>query len=90
MNVQIEVPPFLRHLTGDMTVVSVNGTTVGECVGHFVERFPQTEKLLFDENGKLLGQIDIYVNGVSSFPEELARIVKNGDQIYILQLISGG
>lgn len=90
MSVQIDIPLFLRQLTNGVKVANVNGSTVGDCLTYFVEQFPSTKKFLFDRNGELLGHIDVYVNGVNSYPEELTKRVNNGDEISILYLIGGG
>jgi molybdopterin converting factor small subunit len=90
MGVQIEVPPFLLHLTKGLKVAEVNGATVGECLCDLVRQFPGVEKLLFHKDGKLLGHIDLFLNGVSTFPEELTKPVSDGDRISMLYIIVGG
>ena len=90
MCVQIEVPPFLNHLMNGIKAVSVSGSTVGECLDYFIRQFPHTKGLLFDKDAKLFGHIDIFVNGVSIFPEELAKPVNDGDTISMIYLIVGG
>jgi molybdopterin converting factor small subunit len=89
-NITFEVPPFLHHLTNGVKVAKVSGNTVGECLDYFIRQFPHTKGLLFDKDGKLFGHIDIFVNGVSIFPEELAKPVNDGDTISMLYLIVGG
>jgi len=89
-NITFEIPPFLHHLTNGIKVAKVSGNTVGECLDSFVKQFPHTQRLLFDKGGKLFGYIDIFVNGVSTFPEELAKPVNDGDTILMLYLINGG
>ena len=86
----MDIPLFLKHLTDDLKTVQVQGQTVGECLHDFVERFPLTREFLFNRDGGLLGHIDVYVNGLSSFPEELAKKVQSGDRVSILFLIEGG
>jgi adenylyltransferase/sulfurtransferase len=90
MSVKINVRPGMQHLTNDRDVVEVNGKTVGECLNQLVEQFPVMKNELFDADGKVLSYIDIYVNGKSSYPEELAKPVQNGDELYILRTIGGG
>jgi molybdopterin synthase sulfur carrier subunit len=90
MSVRIEIPPILRHHTNGATTAEVNGSTVGDCLNYLVKKYPGTRKLLFDKNGKLLRYVEIYVNGETSYPEELARQVNDGDDISIVYLISGG
>ena len=71
-------------------MAEVNGDTVGKCLKHLTEQFPPLENQLFSEQGKLLYYIDIYVNGLSSYPEELDKPVKDGDELSIRFIIGGG
>jgi molybdopterin converting factor small subunit len=90
MTAQIEVPAFLGHLTRGVKLVRVKGETVGECLNSFVKEFPGTKELLFDRDDELLKYIDIYINGVSSFPQELGKAVHEGDTLSMLYLVVGG
>ena len=90
MSVEINIPQFLQHLTNDMKVADVNGRTVGECLGDLAKKFPQLDALLFTKNGKLLKHLDVYINGESAYPEELAKPVNDGDELHIINAIVGG
>ena len=90
MSVQIDIPLFLRHLTDGVITANVNGNTVGDCLADLVRQFPPLRGLLFDQNGELHKYVEILVNGKSTYPEELAKSVKDGDEIYILHAIAGG
>ena len=90
MSVTVNIPQFLQHLTDDVAVAIVNGGTVGECLRDLVEQFPQLKSLLFTKNGKLLKYLDIYINGESSYPDELAKLVNDGDKLQIIKIIVGG
>jgi sulfur-carrier protein len=90
LSVRIEIPPLLRHHTNCVTTAEVNGSTVGDSLNSFVKQYPGTKKRLFGKNGKLLRYVEIYVNGDTTYPEELARQVNDGDEISIVYLISGG
>jgi len=90
MSKTIRIHQGLRHLTGNQPTVDVNGATVGECLKDMVTRFPGMESKLFDKKGKLLNYIEIYVNSKSSYPEELAMPVKDGDVLTIILMIAGG
>ncbi len=74
----------------NMEVVEVSGNTVGDCLNHLVKQFPGIEKMLFAKDSKLLGYASIYVNGEDAYPEELAKPVKDGDELRILYVIGGG
>ena len=90
MGIEITIHPILRQFTNGQAVVEVNGNTVGQCLDELVEQFPGIKTWLFGKNGKLLNYVDIYVNLESSYPEELAKPVKDGDELYIILMIAGG
>ena len=90
MSVKVNIHPSLVHLTGGHAVVEVNGSTVGQCLEQLVARFSEIKGWLFARNGKLNGVIEIYVNSKSSYPEELAMPVKDGDELHIIAIIIGG
>ena len=90
MSIKIDIPSYLQPFTNNMEVVEVNGSTVGGCLNHLVKQFPGIEKMLFAKNGKLHSYVGIYVNGEDAYPEELAKPVKDGDEVYILYIIGGG
>lgn len=86
----VNIHQALRHLTNNQSSVEVNGKTVGECLADLVERFPGMKSKLFGKNNKLINYVDIYVNAESSYPEELAKPVKDGDRLHITLIIAGG
>lgn len=90
MSVKVTIPQFLQSFTDGKEVAYVSGSTVGECLNELTRQFPDIKTLLFDKDGKLLQRVDIYVNGKSSYPEELAKQVSEGDELYILLVIAGG
>jgi hypothetical protein len=45
---------------------------------------------IFDKCGKLLKHIEIFINGKTASPNELAASVKDGDELSILMLLAGG
>ena len=89
MNVKINIPPFLSHLV-NVDVAAVNGHTVGECLKDLVGQFPQLGTQLFTRNGRLFKYLEVYINGKSAYPNELARPVNDGDELNIVNIICGG
>jgi molybdopterin converting factor small subunit len=90
MSIKVNINPGLYQYTNNQRIAEVNGNTVGQCLNHLVKQFPGIEKGLFDKNGKLLNYVDIYVNGESAYPEELAKPVKDGDELHIVVTLAGG
>ena len=90
MSIKVNINPLLFQYTNDNEVVEVNGETVGQCIDRLIEQFPDIKQVLFGKNGKLLSYVDIYVNKESAYPEELAKTVKDGDELHIAFTIAGG
>jgi molybdopterin synthase sulfur carrier subunit len=90
MSIRVNIHQALRHLTNNQAEVQVKGATVGECLNDLVRQFPGVKSKIFGKNGKLLNYVDIFVNLESSYPEELAMPVKDGDSLHITLIISGG
>jgi len=90
MGLKVNIHQTLRHLTNGQAKAEVNGNTVGHCLNDLVKQFPGIETKLFNKKGKLLNYIDIYVNAESSYPEELSKTVKEGDELSITLIIGGG
>jgi len=88
--IKINIPAYMRSFTNNMEVVEVNGSTVGECLNHLVKQFPGMKKQLFSKNGNLFENTIISVNGESAYPEQLAKPVKEGDELNILLIVGGG
>ena len=90
MSVKVNIHVELQHLADEQASVEVNGTTVGECLNELVSKFPNLKKGLFDEKGGLVTYVEVYVNLESTFPDELAYSVKEGDEIHITIVNVGG
>ncbi len=90
MSVKINIHKTHRQFTAGLDIVEVDGNTVGACLDNLVRQFPSLGKVLFNKKGKLVNVIEIYVNLKSAYPDELARQVKDGDNIHITLMIAGG
>ncbi len=90
MSIKINIHKTHRQFTNGLDIVEVDGNTVGACLDNLVRQFPDMEKVLFNRKGKLVNVIEIYVNLKSAYPDELARQVKDGDNIHITLMIAGG
>jgi len=79
-----------QELANGQAIVEATGNTTGQCLKQLVTQFPALEQEIFDKDGELLGYLTIFVNREPAFPEELAKPVKEGDEIHIVPLIAGG
>jgi molybdopterin converting factor small subunit len=82
--------PKLQQLTGQSSYLEVEGGTVGECLKDLMRQFPGAEKYLFDESGRILKHVIVYINAESSQPPLLSAAVKDGDTLLIAVLVTGG
>ncbi|MFC1867484.1 MoaD/ThiS family protein [Thermodesulfobacteriota bacterium] len=90
MSARVNIHKTHRQFTNGLEVVEVEGHTVGDCLGDLVRQFPSLKEALFDKKGRLLNVIEVYVNMESTYPEELAKKVQEGDEIYIVVMLAGG
>lgn len=90
MAVRIHIHTTHRQFTNGSEIVTVDGNTVGECLNHLIEQFSGMEKALFAKKDKLLNNVEIYLNHASAYPNELLKPVKDGDDIHLVVMLTGG
>ena len=89
LSIKINLHQLQSH-TNYRNIIEVSGDTVGQCLNHLVKQFPAIKGEIFDEDGEVLTSVHILVNKEGTFPEELAKPVKDGDVIDIIPVIAGG
>ena len=90
LSITLNIYKGLCVYTDGLEKLEVTGETIGECLKDLIDRYPNMQNALFDAKGKLLGYIKIYLNRVSTSPDELKKPVKDGDEIHIQMIITGG
>jgi len=90
LSIKVNIHKTHRQFTNGLDIVEVEGNTVGACLDNLVRQYPGMGKALFDKKGKLLRVIEIYINSKSAYPDELAKQVKDRDNIHITLLLAGG
>ena len=90
MSININIHKTHRQFTKGLDIIEADGKNVGACLDNLMGQFPDMKKVLFDNKGKLLNVIEIYINQKSAYPNELARQVKDGDNLHITLMIAGG
>lgn len=90
MTVKVNIPHFWQHVAGNIKSIDIEARTVGECLNGLLDRFPSLKERIFDKEGRLLNKVGIYINGKSSYPDELAKPVNEGDEIHIMLVLAGG
>ncbi len=90
MSVKVHIHATHRQFTNGLEVVATEGITVGECLNQLIKQFPGLEKALFVKKDKLLNIVEVYLNHVSAYPNELIKPVKDGDEIHLVLMLAGG
>jgi len=90
VSVKVHLHLTLRRFANGQETVDVEGNTVGECLKELVKKFPDMGSSLFDKKGRLLNVVELYVNMESAYPDELAKPVKDGDDIHLTLMLAGG
>jgi len=90
MAVSLNIHKTHRQFTNGLEVVAVEGKTVGECLADLIRQYPGMGKALFAKKDKLLNNVEIYLNHATAYPNELAKPVKDGDEIHLIVMLTGG
>ncbi|HSR13484.1 MAG TPA: MoaD/ThiS family protein, partial [Thermodesulfobacteriota bacterium] len=90
MSVRVEIHRIFQEFTKGRKTAEVKGNTVGECLKDLALQFPALEGKLIDQKGRLVNNLEIYINQESAYPDELKKSVCDGDVVHIVMMIDGG
>jgi len=91
MRVKVKIfYPSLQQFINKQDLIQVDGSTVGECLDNLIKQFPGAEKWIFDEKGRLLEHVFVFINAESAQKTDLSEPVKDGDELIIAVMILGG
>ena len=88
---KVLIPYALRAFTDRNAEIDVEGGTAGEAVNALADAHPDIKKHLFDDDGKLRGFINVFVDGTNvSKLQGLDTPVAEGGEVMIVPAIAGG
>ena len=91
MAVEVKIPTVFRKFTGNESVVSVEGSTIGELLEQIEVRYPGFKEQLMSEDGQLHRFVNVYVNDEDArYLDKLDTKVSEGDTVSILPSVAGG
>lgn len=91
MAVTIRIPALWRSAAGGAEQVDLPAGNLADVLKVLVERFPSLGTRLFDEKGKVRSAINLFVNQEHvRFRGGLSTLLRDGDQVYIVSMITGG
>ena len=91
MPVTVLIPQPLRNLTGNLSKVSGEGSTLVQLVANLEGSYPGMKERVLDESGALRRFVNIYVNGDDvRFVDGLNTPLNDGDEVSIVPAVAGG
>ena len=90
MSIKVNLDPNFTYITEGKIVLEVEGRTVGQCLEDIVRQYPELKDWLYSKEGELSNLFEVYVNMESTYPEKLAKPVRDGDEIHIVTVLVGG
>ena len=91
MPVKVSIRGHLRNLTKNRAQLLVSGGSVGEILDSVDDAYRRFKAKICDEKGQLRSLINIYLNKQDVRRlESLETTVKDGDELSIRPLITGG
>ena len=88
---RILIPTPLRQFAEKQNTVEVAGATVGEALAALTAKFPDLQKQIFNEEGKLRSFVNVYLNDEDiRYLKKDATPVVDADTLSIVPSIAGG
>ena len=92
MKLPVTVPGLLAESVGGQRRVFVEATTLAEALHVLRESFPNLRTHVWDETGRVRQHIMMYLNdeSITWIDDHESREVRDGDELFIIQAVSGG
>ena len=90
MSVRVRLHQYYQDLAGGQEVVEANGGTVNEVIDDLDRQYPGIKEHLVDAKGRIQGFAEIFVNSEIVYPMQASIPIRDGDEVEILMIVSGG
>ena len=91
MAVEVRLPTVLRNYAGGASVVSLDGSTIGEVLSKMVAEYPGMSGQVVQKDGSLHKFVNIYLNDDDvRYLDGVNTPVPDGSEISILPAVAGG
>jgi sulfur-carrier protein len=88
MSVTVTLPTMLAGLIGGARTVEVEGASVGGVLDDLFRAHPELRVHVLDERGEMRRHVRCFHG--AAVVDDLGRPVRSGDEVTILQAVSGG
>ena len=91
MGIKVYIGPLLQEHSSLPGTLTVEGSTVGECLNDLIRQYPEARNWLFDQDGLL--RVLISINNLETIYTDqlgLGRVITAGDELKIFAIVSGG
>ena len=85
---KVRIPTPLRSYTGQQSVVEAHGATVEDVLADLDRQFPGFRFRMVDEQDRLRPHMKVFIN--EDAVRDLSTAVDEGDEVTIMQALSGG
>lgn len=85
----LSVPRMLAQFCGGQTRLPVSGADVGSALEDAMARHPLLRTHVLNERGEVREHVHLFLNE-TDVREDLRAATRDGDEIYVLQAMSGG
>ena len=85
---KVRIPTPLRSYTAQQAVVEADGATVGAVLADLDARYPGLRFRMVDEQDRIRKHMKVFVN--EEAVRDLATPLAEGDEVTIMQALSGG
>jgi molybdopterin synthase sulfur carrier subunit len=86
----VKLHPYFQDVAHSGEIVQANGNNVAEVIEDLEKQYPGMKEQLVDKNGRVQGFAELFVNAEIVHPLNTNMPVKEGDEIEILVIVSGG
>jgi molybdopterin synthase sulfur carrier subunit len=91
MAIKVRIPTPMRKLTGGVSELTVEGSTVKDALDALERDHPGFHERLYDEGGELRRFVNIYVAGEDiRFLKGVETPLKEGEEVSIVPAVAGG
>ncbi len=85
----LRLPRLLAPFCDDQTALEVSGADVRTALVDAMERHPLLRTHLLDERGLVREHVHVFLND-ADVRQDLGAATRDGDELYVLQAMSGG